>query len=85
MNKPLDRFCVDRRIGIIAVCDTKHPEYEPDRPGCSSPDFPWVIASWEGYITSNFYLYDWQISKANYLCEILNCYEILRLITDKPV
>jgi hypothetical protein len=66
------RFFIDKRIGIIAVIDRQHPEYDINRQGCHG-DLPWVVAHWQGYTDdTGWNLYDWQIEKAEHLCELLN-------------
>lgn len=82
----MKRFYVDQRNGIVAVSDRMHPKYEPDRQGCHA-DLPWVVASWHGDKTPGYGLViqDWQIEKANHLCDMLNCYEMLRAMKDKNI
>jgi hypothetical protein len=71
-----NRFRVEKRTGIVAIYDTKHPDYH-DANGCHA-DFPFVVAHWSGYAAKGddgcvrWNLCDWQIEKARKLCAMLN-------------
>lgn len=73
------RFRVEKRIGIVAVYDLEHPQYNPDWQGCHS-DLPWVVATWTGYDDpkEGWCLYDFQVQKANELCAMLNALATMR-------
>jgi len=40
------RFILEERSGIVAIYDTRHPDYE-NTPGCHA-DYPWVVCHWNG-------------------------------------
>jgi len=67
------RFRLEIRSGIIAVVDTKHPEYK-ETPGCHG-EYPWVVAYWQGsYNKKKHYweMQDWQNDRAAELVALLN-------------
>ena len=67
------RFRVEERSGIVAVYDTKHPEYR-NAPGCHA-DFPWVVCSWSGSYdekAGHWNVDQRWIDKAHAACELLN-------------
>ena len=72
----MNRYIIDKRIGIVTVIDTQHPEYIKNiatQPGIQFDD-PWIIAYWDGYRDpkKGWMISPWKIERAEYLCEILN-------------
>ena len=47
-HKPQKRFQVDKRIGCVAVVDTKHPEYPREKYPVFNKETPWVVRYWNG-------------------------------------
>lgn len=65
------RFRLEKRSGIIAIYDTKHPKYQ-DTPGCHA-DYPWVVAWWRGQFNGSHWEVDkrWE-DQAERACTLLN-------------
>lgn len=71
------RFHLEERLGILAIYDMEHPEYQ-DSPGCRA-DLPYVVASWsaervddeEGRL-HHWEMPEWKQRKAKRLLAILN-------------
>jgi len=63
------RYKVDRRTGIVAVVDTKHPDYKPGE--ClSGADY--IVRKWMGTYTDKGYIIEtFKVKQANVYCKIL--------------
>lgn len=71
------RFHLEERLGIWAIYDMEHPEYQ-DAPGCHA-DYPYVVASWSGERVDDeeghlhhWEMPEWKQRKAKRLLAILN-------------
>ena len=90
----LKHYTIDERGGIIAVIDTKHPNFKQRNNGLHSDD-PYVVAHWFGQYfphLGHWSLEDWQIEKAKELCKRLNDLsensddvELLKQEEEKPL
>ena len=88
----LKHYTIDERGGIIAVIDTKHPNFKQRNNGLHSDD-PYVVAHWFGFPhLGHWSLEDWQIEKAKELCKRLNDLsensdgvELLKQEEEKPL
>lgn len=73
------RFILEERSGIVAIYDTRHPEYESTH-GCHA-DYPWVVCHWNGSpVYGEHGIQHWEVEprwteKARRTLELLNSLE----------
>ena len=69
-----DRFVVDQRVGIIAICDTSHDSYQERTEGLHG-DEDYVVKYWKGQPNDGSWeLEEWQVNDAFMYCGVLNSY-----------